>query len=300
MIVFLTNSTVNSQEIKQSSGIIKRFEQFYSEYVSPRNIDVWLPDNYNTDRKYAVLYMHDGQMLFDPATTWNHQAWDADDVAAKLMEEGSVMDFIIVGIWNSEKKRHSDYFPQKPFESLSQEQKNTIIHQLQYAEKTIDTFQPNSDNYLKFIVDELKPYIDKSFSVYTDKNHTFIAGSSMGGLISMYAVTQYPDIFGGAACISTHWPGIFSVENNPIPDAFAEYLVSTLPHMNNNYLYFDHGDQTLDAFYPPLQKKIDNIMASYPSNLWTSKFFAGADHSERSWNKRLHIPLEFLLNKINK
>ena len=77
-----------------------------------------------------------------------------------------------------------------------------------------------SDAYLKFLVTELKPFIDSTFSVATDRSNTFIAGSSMGGLISMYAVCEYPAVFGGAACLSTHWPGIFTAENNPIPEAF--------------------------------------------------------------------------------
>ena len=94
--------------------------------------------------------------------------------------------------------------------------------QLQTPGKPIEVFKPVSDNYLKFLVTELKPFIDKKYSVYKDMNHTFIAGSSMGGLISMYAICEYPRVFGGAACMSTHWPGIFSAEGNPVPDAFAK------------------------------------------------------------------------------
>ena len=218
-IFLFNNSILNSQDIKQSSGMIKRFEQFPSEFVSPRNVDVWLPDNYSDKLKYSVLYMHDGQMLFDSTVTWNHQAWEADDISSALMEKREVENFIIVGIWNTD-KRHAEYFPQKPFEMLSSDQKKEISIQLTNAGRTVEEFKPLSDNYLKFIVKELKPYIDKNFSVYTNKEHNFIAGSSMGGLISMYAIFEYPDVFGGAACLSTHWPGIFAVENNPVPGAF--------------------------------------------------------------------------------
>src|SRR6185436_3742307 len=122
------------------------------------------------------------------------------------------------------KSRHSDYFPQKAFEALSQDQKDFITKQLQSAGKTTEVFQPKSDGYLKFIVSELKPYIDKTFSTKADRKNTFIAGSSMGGLISLYAICEYPTIFGGAACLSTHWPGIFAVDNNPFPDAMINYL----------------------------------------------------------------------------
>lgn len=294
-IFLFTNSILNSRDIKQSSGMIKRFEQFPSEFVSPRNVDVWLPDDYSDKLKYSVLYMHDGQMLFDSTVTWNHQAWEADDISSALMKKGEVENFIIVGIWNTD-KRHAEYFPQKPFEMLSSDQKKEISAQLTNAGRTVDEFNPLSDNYLRFIVNELKPYIDKNFSVYTNKEHTFIAGSSMGGLISMYAVFEYPDVFGGAACLSTHWPGVFAAENNPVPGAFSDYIKSGLQNLNGNYLYFDHGDQTLDTLYPPLQKKIDMVMASYPSDHWVSLHFNGKDHSENAWKERLFIPLKFLLS----
>ena len=145
----------------------------------------------------------------------------------------------------------------------------------------------------------MKPIIDKKYSVYTDVKHTFISGSSMGGLISVYAICEYPNIFGGAACLSTHWPGIFSLQNNPIPNAFLTYLKNHLPNPKNHKIYFDYGTETLDAMYEPLQIKVDEIMNTkgFTTKNWMTKKYEGADHSEKSWNKRLNIPLEFLLKK---
>lgn len=299
ILCLISNFTVAQTLPKVVSGTIERIENFQSIFVGTRNVDIWLPEGCRTNKKYAVLYMHDGQMLFDATTTWNYQSWDADDVAAKLMQEGKVRNFIIVGIWNIGKTRHADYFPQKPFESLAPEQKDFISKQLQAVGQPNEVFQPVSDNYLKFLVTELKPFIDKKYKVYTDRKHTFIAGSSMGGLISMYAICEYPNIFGGAACISTHWPGIFSMENNPIPDSFVDYLKKNLPDPKNHKIYFDYGDQTLDTMYPPLQKKVDELMKTkgFTTNNWKTQFFPGKDHSEKSWNERLNIPLEFLLEK---
>ena len=287
------------QPQKVVTGKIDFIENFQSKYIPERNVEIWLPDGYNSKKKYAVLYMHDGQMLFDANSTWNHQTWDVDDVAGKLMNEGKTKEFIVVGIWNSGKNRHSNYFPQKPFENLSQSQKDFVSKQLQSSGRTTDAFQPNSDNYLKFIVKELKPYIDKNYSVFKDQKHTFIAGSSMGGLISMYAICEYPTVFGGAVCMSTHWPGIFALENNPVPDSFVSYLKSNLPDSRNHKIYFDYGDKTLDAMYPPLQKKVDEVMKlkGFSDKNWITKFFPGDDHSEKSWNKRLDIPIVFLLKK---
>lgn len=282
-----------------SSGTVKRLENFPSKYMTTRNIDIWLPEGYSAAKKYAVLYMNDGQMLFDSTTTWNKQSWDVDDVLSKLLQEKKIRNVIVVGIWNGGATRHADYFPQKPFESLTPEQKEFVNRQLQASGITKTAFQPRSDNYLKFLVTELKPFIDKTYSVYTDRSNTFIAGSSMGGLISMYAICEYPDVFGGAACMSTHWPGIFTLEGNPVPDAFTGYMSRHLPDPEDHKIYFDYGDQTLDALYPPLQKKVDEVMKArgYSAQNWETRFFPGMDHSEKSWNKRLAVPMEFLLKK---
>jgi predicted alpha/beta superfamily hydrolase len=281
------------------SGKIHRIENFESVYIASRNIDIWLPDEYADSINYSVLYMHDGQMLFDPKKTWNKQAWNIDAIASELQKTGQVIPFIVVGIWNNDTNRHADYFPKKPFENLSQEEKDTVNAQLQRVGRTNKEFIPESDLYLKFIVEELKPYVDKNYSIYRDKSNTCIAGSSMGGLISIYALSEYPEIFGCAACLSTHWPGSFTMENNPIPNAFFKYLKNYLPEPGNHRIYFDCGDQTLDAFYPPLQNQVDKLMIekNYEESNWKTMYFPGKDHSENAWSERLHIPLMFLFGR---
>lgn len=283
-----------------SSGRIERVENFQSSYITARNIDIWLPDGYSPTKKYAVLYMHDGQMLYDASTTWNKTAWEVDDVLSRLQKNGRIKDLIVVGIWNGDKSRHPDYFPQKPFEKLSKANKKRIYAAARANGIAVfNGYQIQSDRYLKFLVNEVKPYIDSQYSVLTDAPNTFIAGSSMGGLISLYALCEYPTVFGGAACLSTHWPGIFSMEANPIPDAFFAYMNKHLPKANTHKLYFDYGDQTLDALYPPLQQKADAILKAkgYTEAYWITRFYPGADHSEKSWQARLHIPFEFLFGK---
>jgi enterochelin esterase-like enzyme len=293
-------SIATAQIPKISSGTIRHFENFRSKYVAARNIDVWLPDHYDHQKKYAVLYMHDGKSLFDSTIMWNHQEWGVDETMSALLATHKIKDCIVVGIYNGEALRHCEYFPQKPFESLAKYQQDTIFQYKRgnayriFAEPKIQ-----SDNYLKFIVTELKPFIDSAFSTHKDQANTFIAGSSMGGLISMYAICEYPEVFGGAACLSTHWTGIFTAENNPIPAAFMQYLSTHLPAPKNHKIYFDYGSETLDVLYKPFQLQADQIMQQkgYRSNNWVTKEFVGADHSERSWSKRLDIPLQFLLNK---
>jgi enterochelin esterase-like enzyme len=299
LLALLGSLTSAAQLPVLSSGTIQRFENFSSRYVDPRTVDVWLPDGYNARKKYAVLYLHDGQMLFDSATTWNRQEWGIDETVGRLMAEGKIRDCIVVGIWNNGPKRHSEYFPQKPYESLASAQREALRHEMRNADQALFAADIQSDNYLKFLVRELKPFVDRRFSTRKGRKHTFVAGSSMGGLISLYAICEYPRVFGGAACLSTHWPGIFRVEDNPIPAAFLRYMERHLPAPSTHRLYFDLGTATLDALYPPLQQQADVVLLAhgFSEKNWMTHVFAGADHSEQAWQARLDVPLIFLLGK---
>jgi enterochelin esterase-like enzyme len=289
-----------AQTPKPSFGKIIRIDSFPSKYVTARNIDVWLPDGYSESKKYAVLYMHDGQMLFDSTITWNKQEWMVDETVSFLIKNKTIKDVIVVGVWNGGKTRHIDYFPQKPFESLSNAEQDSLYHKNRpNGASVFYDGKVQSDNYLKFLVEELKPRLDSQFATLKNKQNTFIAGSSMGGLISMYAICEHPKVFGGAACLSTHWPGTFSLENNPIPQAFYNYLKEHLPSSKTHKIYFDYGTKTLDSMYQPLQEQVDIIIKrkGYTAKKWVTKKFKGEDHSEKAWQKRLYIPLIFLLKK---
>jgi len=288
----------NTQANEVASGqLITKL--FTSKLVTPRNVHVWLPNDYNEQHQYAVLYMHDGQMLFDANTTWNKQEWGVDEIASELIKSQKVRPFIVVGIDNDASKRHSDYYPQKPFNALTKEQLSLLHNNSQSNNGHLFSEQVNSDNYLAFLVNEVKPYIDSTYSVDSRQQSTFILGSSMGGLISLYALGEYPDVFGGAACLSTHWPGVVPHNNNPVPATFTRYVQQHLPTPGQHKVYFDYGDQTLDAYYPKHQKDIDVIVKEkgYNSTNWQTLFFKGHNHSENAWRSRLDKPLVFLLAK---
>ncbi|MEM6379714.1 MAG: alpha/beta hydrolase-fold protein [Bacteroidota bacterium] len=279
---------------------IDTLASFPSNNIKSRDVFVYLPENYDQDKQYAVLYMHDGRMLFDSTTTWNKQEWQVDETIEALLKAEKIKDCIVVGVPNGVSLRHSEYFPQKPFESLSTSFRDSILNLGRNANTPLFDGPVQSDAYLKFLVEELKPHIDQNYATLPDAANTFVAGSSMGGLISMYAICEYPEVFGGAACLSTHWVGIFSAENNPIPDAFVDYLAEYLPQPEDNRIYFDYGTETLDALYEPFQLKVDSVMEvrNYQKNQnWKTLKFPGADHSERSWSARLEEPLVFLLGK---
>ena len=297
LVTFVIPIVATAQMPKVSAGSIRQFANFSSNFVPARNVDVWLPSDFDQKKKYAVLYMHDGRALFDSTIMWNGQEWRVDETLNSLLQKKKIRDCIVVGISNGEVRRHSEYFPQKPFESLSKATQDSIYKSTRTGNQPLFADSIQSDNYLRFLVLELKPFIDKSFPTLPDRSNTFVAGSSMGGLISLYAICEYPDIFGGAACISTHWVGTFSVENNPVPATFLRYMKQHLPNSRNHKIYFDYGSLTLDALYKPFQLQADEIMRSkgYKSKNWITREFPGADHSERSWSKRFEIPLMFLL-----
>ena len=293
ILIYLINIQLGVAQLpKVSFGRIERIVNFKSQFVDARNVDVWLPSNYDGKKKFAVLYMHDGQMLFDSTTTWNKQEWKVDETISSLIKEGKIKNTIVVGIWNNGKFRHSEYFPTKPLSYLNKSLQDSIINK-ELEGKT------QANHYLKFIVDELKPFIDSTYSTITNKENTCIAGSSMGGLISMYAICCYPNVFGGAACLSTHWIGSLQRNTTLIPQAFQQYLTTHLPSPKNHKIYFDYGTATLDSLYKPHQLKVDAVMRKkgYNKTNWVTKEFIGEDHSEKAWSKRLWIPLEFILRK---
>jgi enterochelin esterase-like enzyme len=241
--------------------------------------------------------MHDGQMLFDADTTWNHQEWKIDEVAGPLLAARTLRPFIVVGIWNGGPARHAEYFPQKPFETLDAAQQEAIYALSRAPGTALYSGKVYSDRYLAFLVEELKPWVDSHYRVSGARDDTFVMGSSMGGLISMYALAEYPDVFGGAACLSTHWPGTFETKDNPVPPAFFAYIEKHFPEAGHHRIYFDHGTATLDAMYPDLQRQVDRLIEAkgYGADHWQTRVFPGAEHSEQAWSGRLDVPLKFLL-----
>lgn len=284
----------NSEDFQ---GQIQRIDSFPSKYVQPRTVEVWLPSNYDVSKKYEVLYFHDGQMLFNAKTTWNHQEWGVDEKVTELLQKEQIKHFIVVAVWNIPTIRHLNYFPQKAISYLSKEEKKVVLDKA--ASVGLDFNAVSSDSYLKFLVKELKPYIDSHFSVFTTPDKTAIMGSSMGGLISMYALCEYPKIFGKAACLSTHWIGWKDLKNNPIPKAFFKYLRKNLPSAKTHKIYFDYGTETLDSCYIAYENEVDIILKDkkFDNNSSANFKFEGADHTENAWKSRLEIPLLFLFKK---
>jgi predicted alpha/beta superfamily hydrolase len=274
--------------ISDGSGTLERFEQFPSQFVAARHVDVWLPPHYKKDSggRYPVVYMHDGQNLFDPTQASSGIDWGIDEAVSRLVDEKQVPAPLIVGIWNTN-LRQREYMPQKALEMMLLDAFG------QRLTKSVRK-QPISDDYLRFIISELKPCIDATFRTLPGQAHTFSMGSSMGGLISLYAALEYPHIFAGAGCLSTHWPAS--------PARLIQYVQTTLPAPGNHRFYFDFGTQGLDAGYERFQRRVDALMqaAGYQSGIdWLTLKFEGAEHHEQAWRERVHQPLKFLLGGKN-
>jgi enterochelin esterase-like enzyme len=286
------DSLVN-KNIQLSAGKIFTTTISWIDSLPDRKIHIWVPNNYKQYSKMNVLYMHDAQMLFDASTTWNKQEWELDETIQRLIDAKQIAPTIVVGIENISELRYTEYFPKKVLDVyLKTPIKDSLLAQMKNA--------TNADRYLSYIVKKIRPFVIENFDVDSNYQHTYIGGSSMGGLISMYAITQYPQIFGGAICMSTHWPG-----GNPsktysadIGKAFNTYLQDHLPNNTTHKFYFDYGTNTLDSFYAPYQDQIDKTMFKhhFGRQNWMTKKFKGAAHDETSWAKRFFFPLMFLMN----
>jgi len=284
-LLFILNVCIAQAQLpKVSGGTLARYEAFQSTYIPSRTIDVWRSDNLPVTN---VIYMHDGQMLFDSTITWNKQEWGVDETLLKLIQAKKIKSTLVVAIWNTPARRQ-EYFPQQPFNEIPNLLKDSIT-------KDIGGL-PYSDQYLKFIVEELKPFIDSTYRLKQQTN-TVIAGASMGGLISLYAICKYPQVFQSAICMSTHWPGSVYRNTQTIPQIFSSYLQQQLPAPNTHQFYFDLGTETLDAWYGYGQQLVDDVMKQngYTSKNWMTKLFQGDAHNENAWRNRLAIPFQFVL-----
>lgn len=266
------------------TGTLRTLEDIASRNVETRRVDVWLPPDYdaNPQQRYPVLYLHDGQNLFDPKTSYTGVDWGVDETMTRLIAAGRVRPAIVVGIWNSP-RRFAEYMPQR---AASADPVATGVEGF----APVPQRDLLGDAYLKYLVDELKPAIDRRFRTLPGRADTVVMGSSMGGLISLYAIARYPQVFGGAGAMSTHWPAA----DGAMVDWFARHL----PEPRTHRLYFDHGTATLDAAYAPYQRRMDASLArgGYRQGVdWISRIDPGGEHSETAWRKRVDVPLEFLL-----
>lgn len=291
LLFFSCNPDLDKRSSRRTDRLIyQTFEG--SSYIGDKNYTVYLPNGYdeNMVTRYQVLYMMDGQNLFADSLAYGGPGWGLDKVLDSLVASKSIPPTLVVGIENAGSCRFGEYMPEKVFAALEDSTKSKLAHRSECA--------VYSDNFLKFIVNELKPQIDGSFRTLSSAEHTRIGGSSMGGLISMYAICEYPAIFGGAMCMSTHWPVSLTNSTPEAGWALVDYLGKNLPI--GKKWYFDRGTEHLDSAYKEFQTAADSLLKaqeSLTSDTSLSLVFNGHGHNELFWNKRLPEALTFVLNQ---
>lgn len=291
LMLFLANSA-----LAHDNGRFVEFDIPTAQPIKTPHITIWLPPGYDTDkRRYGVVYMHDAQNLFFPEKSNFNKVWAADKSALRLIAGNKVAPFIIVGIDHPGKDRMRQYYPRAILPMLGDGVRRDAL--------TLMHGEPVADAYLDFLVHELKPKVDHDYRTKRDRKHTAIAGSSMGGLISLYAITEYPNTFGVAGCVSTHTPLAdpekLGSTNADVIAAWGKYVDRLVGKPGGRRIWFDHGDQTLDAYYAPYQKALDTalIKAGWkPDKDFSSRTYPGAAHEENAWAARMDDVFTWMLS----
>ena len=264
-------------------GTLVYWKDVASNFLArPRHVGIWLPPGYDeaAEARYPVLYMHDGQNLFDPRLTGSGEIWDVDDAVVRLVESGTIPPVIVVGVFNSA-DRGFEYSPWH-----------------------------GAPDYARFLIDELMPRVNAEFATLSGPQDTAVMGSSMGGLLSYYLVTNHPDVFGACGCVSSHFV---------LSEAWAARLTSggesaggadetlyIVRDIENGFTvpdgvryWFDYGTEGLDAEYhvPHLAVRDWLLRQGLREGAdFVVRPYEGADHNEASWRERLDDPLTFLFS----
>jgi enterochelin esterase-like enzyme len=279
---------------------------YWRDVASPllehtRHVSIYLPPQYaaNPSARFPVIYAQDGQNLFDPRIANTGVDWGVDEAMQALVSEGAIEPAIVVGVWSTPARRF-EYAPAGVLALMPEEMKRA-------AEEEFPETLRVGDSYLRFLVQELKPRVDAAFRTRPGRESTFLMGSSMGALISVYGMAEYPSVFGGAAGLSMHWPVGVSDRNiverqgawrPAMVAAFRDYFASKRLEPTTHLLWVDHGTGFLDHLYVPYQQAMLPVLLElgYADGVTLeARVYPGANHNETAWRARLREPLAFLL-----
>lgn len=244
-------------------GTVEYHRQMRGEGLAhARDIIIWLPPSYQRSprKHYPVLYMHDGQNLFDPSTAFGGHDWRLDEVADSLIKLGKIEEIIIVGIYNS-----PDRLPE-------------------YSDSDL------GNAYLHFVADVLKPFIDSTYRTKPQKEHTGVMGSSLGGLSSLFFAWRRPDVFGMAGCVS---PSFWYDDEKTLKEVRA--YAGAKKHLR---LYLDCGgrEKELISGYKRMVEILKTKGYVKGRDLEYTLDSKG-NHNEQAWAKRVWKPLVFMFGK---
>ena len=268
----------------QGSGVLGRLV-YWTDVASrflqhTRHVEIWLPPGYdtNTRTRYPVLYMADGQNLFDPRFASTGTDWGVDEAVVRLVQRGVIPPIIVVGVWNSE-ARFTEYSPWH-----------------------------GAPDYARFLIEELMPRVNREFRTRTGPANTAAMGSSMGGLLSFYLVTHHPEAFGACGCESTHFPLSAAVVAQNVPGVATAAAPDTTPYVVRDIAAgmraprgaryrFDFGSLGLDSSYGPTHAAVRAWLLRQglvEGRDFVIRRYEGATHNEASWRARIDDPLTFM------
>jgi predicted alpha/beta superfamily hydrolase len=258
-------------------GNVQVLPDFFSPQLgNRRNILVYLPPSYSqTSARYPVIYMHDGQNLFDAATAYAGE-WHVDETMERLSAQG--MEAIVVAIPNMGVQRMAEY---APFDSPR-------------------FGRAKGHFYIDFIADTLKPAIDRAWRTWPDHDNTYIVGSSMGGLISLFGFFHRPEVFGGVGVLS---PALWYADQ-----AIYEYVIQQ--PLAPGRLYLDAGTRELSSrsdhllfhvrsrrYYGSVRRMYRRLVQKGYRPIHQVRYVEEklAHHEEAAWSRRLPGAFRFLL-----
>ncbi|MGH9970345.1 MAG: alpha/beta hydrolase [Pyrinomonadaceae bacterium] len=274
--VALMSGPAVAQQPHTLTGEIRTHTRFHSRILNnDRDVLVYLPPGYEAAKRkrYSVLYLHDGQNLFDGATSFiPGQEWRVDEAAESLTSQGKIEPLIIVGIYNTGKDRVNEYTP-------AQDEKFKA--------------GGKADLYGRMLVEELKPFIDATYRTRKDADHTGLGGSSLGGLVSLYLGLKYSNVFGRLAVVS---PSVWFANKQIVR------YVEALPKKPSLRIWLDMGTKE-GRDKEEAGKTLDDVRLlkdTLEKKGWKPekdlKYFEaeGAEHNERAWAARVESILLFL------
>ncbi|MCA9229459.1 MAG: hypothetical protein KDA57_02310 [Planctomycetales bacterium] len=251
----------------QITGTVKYHRQLAAEGIRSRDVIVWLPPGYDASAdRYPVLYMHDGQNLVDPATSAFGVDWQVDETCTRLISEGAIEPLIVVGVYNTP-DRSQEYLP-----------------------------GPKNSAYTRFLIEQLKPLIDAEYHTRPSRDHTYVGGSSAGGLCAFMLVWEHSDVFSKALCMSP----AFQAEKTDGTSA-TDYVATVSSSQRPSepvYFYLDNGGIGLEQrLQPGIDQMLEALQAQgfRPDQDYHWMHAPQARHAESAWAKRFPQALKLLL-----
>ena len=255
-----------------AGGRLDRFE------FDGHRVDVWVPSNLNPET--PVLVMHDGHNVFDPATSTMGKTWKILDALPTKIQSANKP--LIVAVWQEHRENRTlelgpeDFMAENP----------SALAGIPADMLPTDGYSKMGNTYQMIVAEKVLPVLSDLYAIKLDPSRTAIAGSSMGGLASLYAMVKYPKVYGTALCYSTHW-----VIGG---DALVDWFVKHLPMDGKHRVWSDTGTVELDAEYAPFHER---FVSKMPSENFVGAIYPMTGHNEDWWAGRVEHPINWWLNR---